>query len=80
MTKHTRTRVGKPGATAISRAIKVVVWEEDGAFLGYLQDYPDYWTQGKTRKDLDEHLKDLYDDITSGEISGIRKVEDLVIS
>ncbi len=64
----------------MKQVIKIVVWEEDGAFLGYLQDYPDYWTQGKTRKDLYAHLKDLYDDITSGEIPGIRKVEQLVIS
>lgn len=62
------------------QAIKIVVWEEAGAWLGYLQDYPDYWTQGETRDDLHEHLKDLYLDITSGEIPGIRRVEELVLS
>jgi len=61
------------------RLIKFVHWEEDGAWLGYLQDYPDYWTQGKTFKDLKEHLKDLYRDITGGKIPSIRKVEELVI-
>jgi predicted RNase H-like HicB family nuclease len=60
--------------------VKIVCWEEDGAWLGYLQDYPDYWTQGKSLRDLKDHLKDLYADIMSGEIPGIRKVEDLVIS
>ncbi len=70
----------KPPAGRMNHKIKVVVWQEDSAYLGYLQDYPDYWTQGKTRKDLDKHLKDLYEDIASGEISGIRKVEELVIS
>ncbi|HTU19286.1 MAG TPA: type II toxin-antitoxin system HicB family antitoxin [Gemmataceae bacterium] len=60
--------------------VKIVVWEEDGGWLGYLQDYPDYWTQGETLEDLKEHLKDLYDDITSGAIPGIRRLEDLVIS
>ncbi len=59
--------------------IKVVVWEDDGAWLGYLQDYPDYWTQGETREDLREHLKDLYADVTSGTIPGIRKVEELEV-
>ena len=39
------------------QAIKIVVWEEDGAWLGYLQEHPDYWTQGATRDDLHEHLK-----------------------
>ncbi len=59
--------------------IKVVVWEEDGTWLGYLQDYPDYWTEGKTEEDLQDHLKELYQDITSGSIPGIRQVRDLVV-
>ncbi|CAN5879012.1 hypothetical protein BH23PLA1_BH23PLA1_06020 [soil metagenome] len=34
-------------------------WQEDDVWLGYLQDYPDYWTQGESLEDLVEHLKDL---------------------
>jgi hypothetical protein len=62
------------------QVVKIVHWEEDGAWIGYLQDYPDYWTQWESLEDLKEHLKDLYRDIASGEIPGIRKVEELVIS
>jgi len=58
----------------MNKTIKIVVWEEDGAWLGFLQDYPDYWTQGKNEKELKAHLKDLYRDIASGEIPGIRFV------
>lgn len=61
-------------------AVKIIVWEEDGAWLGYLQDYPDYWTQGASLEDLREHLRDLYLDIQSGEIPGIRKQEELIVS
>jgi predicted RNase H-like HicB family nuclease len=43
-------------------------WEEDGWFIGHFLDYPDYWTQGTTLDDLKEHLRDLYSDLTSGEI------------
>ena len=60
--------------------VKIVYWEEDGTWLGYLQDYPDYRTQGETLDDLREHLKDLYRDISSGQIPGIRKVDELVVS
>ena len=60
--------------------VKIVYWEDDGAWLGYLQDYPDYWTQGETLDDLKEHLKDLYQDIAGGHITGIRKVEELVVA
>ena len=60
--------------------VRIVVWEEAGTWLGYLQDYPDYWTQGETLDDLKEHLKDLHRDVTSGAIPGIRRLEELVVS
>jgi hypothetical protein len=60
-------------------SIKFVYWEEEGWYLGYLQDYPDYRTQGETLDDLKEHLRDLYVDITGGQIPGVRKVEELTI-
>ena len=62
------------------QTVKYLFWEEDGAWIGYLQDYPDYWTQGETPDDLREHLLDLYRDLTSGELPGIRKVGELVVS
>lgn len=60
--------------------VKIVYWEEDGVWLGYLQDYPDYWTQGETLDDLKENLMDLYRDIASNYIPGIRRVEELVVA
>ena len=62
------------------QTIKFVHWQDGDAFLGYLLDYPDYWTQGESLDDLKDHLKDLYQDVNSGLIPGIRKVDDLVIS
>lgn len=59
---------------------KFIYWQEDDAWLGYLEEYPDYWTQGETLDDLLAHLKDLYADVTSGQIPGIRRVGELVIS
>lgn len=47
--------------------VKIVYWEDDGSWVGYLQDYPDYWTQGETLDDLREHLKDLYHDIAGSQ-------------
>jgi predicted RNase H-like HicB family nuclease len=62
------------------QTVKIVTWEKDGVWLGYLDEYPDYWTQGETEDDLSEHLRDLYKDLTGGVIPGIRRVKDLVIS
>jgi hypothetical protein len=62
------------------QTVKYVYWQDDEAWLGYLQDYPDYWTQGETLDDLIEHLRDLYRDLTSGQIPGVRKVGEMVVS
>ena len=56
--------------------VKIVCWEEDGSWVGYLQEFPDYWTQGDTQEDLESHLRDLYKDLTSDELPGIRRVAD----
>jgi predicted RNase H-like HicB family nuclease len=61
------------------QSVKIVVWEVDGHWVGYLQNYPDYWTQGKTLQDLRDHLIDLHKDVTGGGIPGIRRVEDMVL-
>ena len=52
----------------------------DDAWLGYLVDDPDYWTQGESLEDLKDHLLDIYHDLVSGEMPDIRKVDEIVIS
>jgi predicted RNase H-like HicB family nuclease len=48
-------------------------------WLGYFEEFPDYMTQGVSVGELEENLRDLYRDLTSGEIPGIRKVAELVV-
>ncbi len=53
-------------------------WKEsDGRYLGYLNDYPDHWTQGENLNDLKVHLRDLLEIFGADEVPGSRKVEDL---
>jgi len=55
-------------------------WQEkDGKFLGYLNDYPDHWTQGESLEDLMEHLKDLHSTFTGDPIPGIKKTAELEV-
>ena len=61
------------------KTAKTIHWQEGDAWLGYLEEYPDYWTQGETLDDLIEHLKDLYLDLSGGQIPGVRKVGELAI-
>jgi hypothetical protein len=53
---------------------RYVHWQDGEMWLGYFEEFPDYLTQGATLEDLQESLRDLYRDLTSGEIPGIRKV------
>ena len=56
-------------------------WKEsDGRYLGYLNSYPDHWTQGEGPEDLREQLRDLYRSFSAEEIPGIRKVEELEVA
>jgi len=54
--------------------------ESDGHFLGYLNAYPDHWTQGNDFEDLKAQLLDLYHEFSKDELPGIRKVGQLVVA
>jgi predicted RNase H-like HicB family nuclease len=45
---------------------KFTYWQDGDMWLGYLEDYPDYMTQGETLAELEENLKDIYKELTSG--------------
>jgi predicted RNase H-like HicB family nuclease len=47
-------------------------WQDGDAWLGYLDDFPDYLTQGESFEDLKAHLASLYEDLVSGEIPCVR--------
>ena len=40
-------------------------------WLGYLEEYPDYMTQGETLDELQLNLRDIYQELTSGGIPGV---------
>ena len=62
---------------AVMSAARYVHWQDGGMWLGYFEEFPDYLTQGETVEELRENLRDLYKDLTSGEIPGIRRVAEL---
>ncbi|MBH8555411.1 hypothetical protein VF14_01665 [Nostoc linckia z18] len=59
---------------------KYIYWQDDDMWLGYLEEYPDYWTQGETEEELRENLLDIYSELTSGTIQNIRRVAELEVS
>lgn len=48
-------------------------------WLGYFEEFPDYLTQGESPEQLQSNLRDLYTDLTSGELAGIRRVAELTL-
>ncbi len=59
---------------------KYVYWKEEDMWLGYLEEYPDYKTQGESIEELKENLKDIYEELTSGNIPCVRKVAELDVA
>lgn len=59
---------------------RYIFWKEDGMWLGYLEEFPDYWTQGETLGELEENLKDIYRELSSGKIPNVRRVAELEVA
>lgn len=62
------------------RTVKFTFWQDGDFFAGFLNEYPDYQTQGMHKEELAENLKDLLNDLESGQVPYIRKVEDLMVA
>ena len=58
---------------------RFIYYEEDGMLVGWLEEYPDYRTQGETMDELRENLLDLFKEFTSGQIPRVHKVGELSI-
>ncbi|MGL4610922.1 MAG: hypothetical protein ACRCYY_14800 [Trueperaceae bacterium] len=55
--------------------LNYVCWQNEAAWLGDLESFPDYWTQGKTKLDLEDNLMDICKELMSGCIPHIRSIE-----
>lgn len=60
--------------------LRYVYWQDAEAWLGYLEEFPDYMTQGESLADLEEHLLDLHADLTTGAIPCVRRVGELQVT
>ena len=57
-----------------------IYWRDGDWWLGYLEEFPDYKTQGESLEDLKEHLLDLHRELTSGEIPYVRRRGELAVA
>ena len=61
------------------RTARYIRWQDGEMWLGCFEKFPDYVTQGESVKELEENLVDLYRDLTSAGIPGIRRVAELSV-
>ncbi len=48
-------------------------WQDGNDWIGHLDEFPDYQTQGTSLDDLKAHLADLHKDLSSGAIPNVRR-------
>ena len=53
-------------------SLEYTYWQDEDMWLGYLEKYPDYMTQGFTIDELKENLVDIYKDLSGGYIPAVR--------
>jgi len=59
---------------------KFVYYQEDDMFVGWLEEFPDYKTQGETLDELKENLKDIYEELNGGKIPHVIRVGELRVA
>lgn len=57
--------------------LKYTYWQDGDMWLGYLEEYQDYMTQGETLEELQENLLDIYKELTYGELPSVRHTAEL---
>jgi len=60
--------------------MKYIYWQDERMWLGYLEGYPDYMTQGESIEELEDNLRDIFKELTSGNIPCVRKIAELQVS
>jgi predicted RNase H-like HicB family nuclease len=55
-------------------------WQHEGIWIGYLLEFPDYWTQGATHEELTDNLRDLYQELAGGHVPEVRRVAELQVT
>jgi predicted RNase H-like HicB family nuclease len=59
--------------------LKFIYYQENDMWVGWLEEYPDYRSQGRTLDELKENLKDIYKDLSGGEIPHVRRYGELAV-
>ena len=62
------------------QAIGYIYWQDGDMWIGYLEEFPDYITQGASDAELRENLRDIQEDLTTGKIANVRRRAELRVA
>ncbi len=62
------------------KKVKYVYYLEDEYYIGFLEEFPDYQTQGENIEELKQNLTEIHKELTSGEIPHVYHVDELVLA
>ena len=51
--------------------VRYVYWQDGSMWLGHLEEFPDYMTQGESIEELRDNLKDIHEEARSGNVPGM---------
>lgn len=60
--------------------LNYIYYQGERYLVGWLEEYPDYRTQGETLEELEENLRDLLEDLQGGHIPQVRRVGKLLVA
>nr|VFJ93765.1 MAG: Predicted nuclease of the RNAse H fold, HicB family [Candidatus Kentron sp. H]VFJ94477.1 MAG: Predicted nuclease of the RNAse H fold, HicB family [Candidatus Kentron sp. H]VFK00970.1 MAG: Predicted nuclease of the RNAse H fold, HicB family [Candidatus Kentron sp. H] len=63
-----------------STRLKYTYWQDEDMWLGYLDEYRDYMTQGETIEELRENLMDIHRELAGGHIPEARRHAELLVA
>ena len=58
----------------------IIYKEANGWFVGHIQEYPDYESQGRTIEELRENLIEIHDDINKGLVPDAERFQILEVA
>ena len=59
---------------------RFVYYKDGNMWIGWLEEYPDYKTQGETLEELEENLRDIYTDLNSDAIPNVHRIGELRVA
>ena len=59
---------------------KFIFYTEDDMFIGWMEEFPDYRSQGATLEELKQNLLDIYKDLSADHIPCVHRVGNLQVA